>query len=181
MKTSLLPYKIGLAAIGVFVLSIVIFVLSQAGATKQDTQTYNTANDISQKLATYIDEQGTIPTTLQDAGIHSVPSTISYTKLSDQSYKFCMTYKAKDDGLNSSSIAQTLIMAGDPALSDVSTSTTTDTLIISPSHKKGATCQTITPPYLSSNFGGSSNDTLNYGTGGGTIDTYNLSSPTYTN
>ncbi|HEY8999351.1 MAG TPA: hypothetical protein VIM53_03455 [Candidatus Saccharimonadales bacterium] len=91
MRNSLFAYKVGLAAIGIFVLSLVVYVATQAGATKQDTQTYNAANSIAQKLNGYIDTQGTIPSSLQVAGATNVPPTVTYVKLSDSSYKFCVT------------------------------------------------------------------------------------------
>ncbi len=178
MKNTLLAYKIGLAGIGIFVLSLVIYVATQAGATKQDTQTYNAANSISQKLDTYIDSQGTIPDTLQTAGVSSVPSTISYAKLSDSSYKFCATYKTKDSGFDSgTSIIETIAAAESPISG--TTSSSADALYISPAHKKGENCQTITPPFLSSDFSTSNNSDNSFDNSfGNPSDTYQLTDPT---
>lgn len=180
MKNSLLAYKIGLAGIGIFVLALAIYVGTQAGATKQDTQTYNAASSIADKLNSYIDEQGTIPTSLQTVGVSSVPSAITYTKLSDSSFKFCVTYKTKDDGFgSSSSLVGTIAAMESPTFN--SSSSTNDTLYISPAHKKGADCQTITPPFLSSDFGTSDNSNDNSfddNSFSNPSDTYQLTDPT---
>ncbi len=55
MKTALLKYKIGLQIIFVFSVIMVRFVVVQASGTKQDTKTNNAANDIADKLNTYVE------------------------------------------------------------------------------------------------------------------------------
>ncbi len=149
MKNNLLPYKIGLAVIGLFVLGLTIFVIMQANSTKQDAQTDKKANEIANKLNSYINTHQQVPDSLAGAGIKDVPSTITYQKLGTANdYKFCVTYKNKSSGFDATS-------AVFGAASGTSVDTSSDTsdyssytkysLYIDPTHHKGANCQTIKP------------------------------------
>lgn len=146
---SLLKYKIGLAVLLVFAVGITVLVLIQASATKQDTKTYNSANTIANELNNYIDTNNTIPSSLGQAGIKNVPSTISYVVLSSTSYKFCATYKGSSSGFDAAGTV-TDLMTGSLS-SDSSSSDTyggnTD-LYINPTYHKGANCQTIVPQII---------------------------------
>lgn len=143
---SLLYYKIGLAAIGVFVVTLLVIVLSQASANKQDQNTYNKAISISTSLQNYIDRNNKLPDNLAQAGATNVPSTISYTKLSNYSFKFCVTYKASSSSFDPSSVTSNLINSS--ISNTVGSSDTGSYLTIGANYHKGLNCQTITDTYL---------------------------------
>ncbi|HSW80056.1 MAG TPA: hypothetical protein VLG47_04745 [Candidatus Saccharimonadales bacterium] len=146
MKKNYLGYKIGLAVIGIFVVGVAIFVMMQAGNTKKDADTDKAANKIAEKLNNYISTNNKIPDSLGQVGAASVPTTVTYTKLSDSKYKFCVNYKTTSSGYDATE-----------AVYNVATGNTLDTtppdynitssLYIPSTHHKGANCQTI-KPYL---------------------------------
>lgn len=144
MKSHLLKYKIGLAVIALFTLGIVGFVVMQASATKQDTKTNSAANDIANKLNAYITDNQTVPTSLAQAGVKNAPATITYQKLSEDSYKFCATYKANSSGFDAAS-AVAEVASGGTADTGSSTFTDTSSLFIDTTYHKGTDCQTIKP------------------------------------
>lgn len=82
-QNPLLLYKIGLAVIGVFVIVLVVMVVTQANGAKQDTNSFNEATKIANTLNDYIDSNGTVPQSLSDAGVVNIPSSVTYTKVSD--------------------------------------------------------------------------------------------------
>jgi type II secretory pathway pseudopilin PulG len=150
MHNSLRKYQIGLAIIGVFTLVLIVIVLVQASATKQDTKTTRVANDIATKLEAYISDKQAIPSSLSAIDVSDVPTTISYQKLSSSSYKFCLTYKSASSGFDAAS-AVSEVASGSyggsySSLSDSSASSSdTSYLSIPDTHHKGQNCQTIKP------------------------------------
>ncbi|HSX36241.1 MAG TPA: hypothetical protein VLH84_04900 [Patescibacteria group bacterium] len=150
MRPQLFKYKVGLGIIGVFVLVMAVFVLLQADNAKKDIATDKAANDIAQKLNDYVDTQQTIPESLDTAGIKDVPDTITYQRLSDSSYKFCVKYKSASTGLDSTTLLQAAT-SFDTTGSGFTDSSQPDpvsnpsSLYISANHKKGANCQTVEP------------------------------------
>ena len=148
MEKSLSKYKIGLLVLMVFAVAMAAIVLVQASATKADTKTNNTASNIADALNNYIDSNGTIPATLAGAGVKQVPSTISYQKLSDSSYKFCVTYKGNSSGFDATGVVSDL-MTGSLSTDSGDSGGNTDLLIDSMYHK-GANCQTVQPAYITS-------------------------------
>jgi len=151
MQSKLRKYQIGLAALGLFTLVIVVVILVQAGATKQDADTTKKANDIATKLEMYISTKQMIPDSLGAVGVSDVPATISYQKLSDTSYRFCLTYKSASSGFDAAS-AVTDVATGSYGQRYSSLGNTTDTetgdtgyLYIPDTHHKGSNCQTIKP------------------------------------
>lgn len=141
MKTTLLKYKIGLLILFVFAVALVGLVLVQASGTKQDTKTNNAAQDIADKLNTYVSDNNTAPATLADTGAKNVPSTISYQKLSDTSYKFCATYKGNSSGFDASGVATDLMTGSVNSMPNLPADNSE--LIIDSTYHKGANCQTI--------------------------------------
>jgi len=153
-RSQLAKYKIGLLVVGIFTVAMLVMVLVQASATKQDIATDKIANGDADKLNTYTEQQYAVPETLRQVGITQNSSNISYTKLSDNRYKFCVTYKAASSNFDPSAVAGDLATGGSSF--DWSTDTTSDSYLYIPtSHHKGANCQTI-------DTGGG----LNYGGGG---------------
>jgi hypothetical protein len=147
-QTSLLKYKIGFIFVGIFVVVVLFLVISQAQDTKDDTATYNRVVSISNSLNQFINADTAtiyIPSTLGQAYISNVPSTISYQKLSSDSYKFCVDYKTSVTDFSPSAVATGIITN----TLDGSNQTTGDNeyLYISPDHHKGNNCQII-KPYL---------------------------------
>jgi len=148
-QKSLLKYKIGFTILGIFTVVFLFMVISQAQATKDDSNTYNSASTISDTLNQYIIDSGVVPISLNSAGVHSVPSTISYQKLSDISFKFCVYYKTTSSGFDPSATVTNLLTS---SLSSNQTSPTDNTyLYVDPTHHKGNNCQKINPSYLNSN------------------------------
>lgn len=155
MSQPITKYKIGLAVVGLFTVAITIWALAQAGATKQDNNTYNTANNIANKLNSYTESNDTAPYSLSYAGVNNPPSTITYTRLSDSSYRFCIYYKTASSNFDASS-----------AESDLFTSSVSDSnsysgsldygangyLFIDTSHHKGNNCQVVNLYTDSTNF-----------------------------
>jgi hypothetical protein len=146
MDKRLSKYKAGLAVLMVLALALVAVVLVQASATKVDTKTNNTASSIADTLNNYVDTNNVIPATLAGAGVKSVPSTISYQKLSDGSYKFCVTYKGNSSGFNAGGVA-TDLLSGQLGAGAGDSSGNTD-LTIDATYHKGANCQTVQPSYI---------------------------------
>lgn len=68
--------------------------MHQAGLKRQDLRTQTVAYDIENKLANYIEAKQRVPATLAEAGVKSVPPTISYSKLGRGTYRFCATYRS---------------------------------------------------------------------------------------
>lgn len=145
MKPTLLKYKIGLAVLLAFALVMTGMVMVQASGTKQDTKTNNAASDIADKLNSYVDNNQTVPGSLAEAGAKNVPKTISYTKLSDTSYKFCATYKGNSSGFDATGTATDLLSgSGSGTISNEPNIPVDNSfLTIDPTWHKGANCQTI--------------------------------------
>lgn len=143
MKTTLLKYKIGLLALLVFALVLTGLVVMQASGTKQDTKTNNTASNIADTLNTYVDNNQAVPATLAEAGVKNVPSTITYQKLSDTSYKFCATYKGNSSGFDATGAATDLLSGSGSITNDPNLPADNSILTIDSTWHKGANCQTV--------------------------------------
>lgn len=148
MQRTLTKYRVGLSALGLFTLVILVIVLMQASATKQDQQTLDTANTIATKLNsdTY---SGIAPNSLAQVGITNVPSTILYTKTGKSSYKFCVTYKQASNDFSASGVAQNVVArglgggTGAGGVDDQSAYNNLPDLEINPVHHTGVNCQTV--------------------------------------
>ena len=166
MKNRLFKFKVGLAILGLFTVMITWLVITQAGNNKQDIATYNSANTIAMKLQTYTDSNFQAPNSLADAGIFSVPPTITYTKLSFYEYRFCVYYKSNSDNYSAASVEQSILShaVGSSNQSYQNSSpnnSTSQYLLIDPTHHKGNNCQTIEMPQPSNLF---FNQAQNYST-----------------
>lgn len=144
MKT-LLKYKIGLGVILLFTIGMMVYVLMQTSAVKQDTETTKTARSIANKLENYVNTQQSIPSNLSTVGVNNTPSTITYTKLSPTKYKFCVTYKASNSGFNASSAVQDVTTGYYSNRLQGGSYASKSYINISDNHKKGENCQTIEP------------------------------------
>jgi len=146
MQRALNKYKIGLLVMAVFTLVLSIIVLAQASATKQDVQTYKDASKVADKLNDYVDSHG-VPSSLQAARITDVPESVTYTKLSRDSYKFCVNYKAASGGFDATDVETSLLTAayggGSSAYDDYYSKYQPSSLYLETSHKKGENCQTV--------------------------------------
>ena len=155
MPRSLSKYRIGLGLIGIFTLALLILVVTQASATKQDNVTYNQANKAADKLNNYTENYSLIPASLTAVGANNLSPNISYHKVSDTSYRFCVTYKAASSGFNTTTVEQNIVTAAAGQGTGFDSSATDNTaLLIDTTHHKGQNCQTI-KPYLY-NDGGTS-------------------------
>jgi hypothetical protein len=152
MPRSLSKYRVGLAVIAVFTLGLLIFVVAQASATKEDNTTYTQANKAADKITNYTDSYGTIPASLKAVGAGNLSPNISYRKLSATQYRFCVTYKAASSGFDTTSVEQNLVTAaaGQGASANDTSRTDNTYLYVPTTHHKGQNCQTI-KPYLYNN------------------------------
>jgi hypothetical protein len=164
MKNSLLKYKIGLVLIAIFAIGLLVFVLSEASATKQDADTFNTASKIASKLNNYVASKQTIPSSLSAAGISDTPGAVSYKKLSDSKYSFCVTYKTKSTNFSASDVEANLLTSSIDSGGDAFSGQSSDNteLFLDGTHNKGQQCQTVKPSIVDFNSGtpstGSSGD-----------------------
>jgi Tfp pilus assembly protein PilV len=148
-------YYIGFAVLVLITLGLTGFTLYQGVSGKQDRQTEQKAQDIATKLNEYVRSRQAIPESLDAAGIKDVPATITYTKKSETTYEFCVTYKhaSEDYGgvgfeqIVSGAVQQELIRS-----SDADSSYTPSSLYLPYTHKAGKSCQTVEPYYLYDNF-----------------------------
>lgn len=154
MKANLKVYKIGLGVLAVFAIVLTVIVLLQAAATKQDAKTNNEANNIANSLNSYVDDNEVIPDSLTGAGIHNVPPTISYQKLSDSEYKFCVSYKSTSSGFDATGTVTNLVLTGQLDSNYDNYSDNSD-LYISNTYHKGVNCQSVSPSWVSLNQGNS--------------------------
>jgi len=144
----LTKYMIGLGVLLLFVVGLVVWLALQAGAVRSDNKTYKAADKIAMDLESYISAKNKIPAKLTDATKEPVPATISYTKLSDSRYKFCVTYESASSDFSAAD-AQSKILSSAYGIDDPYQDSEEDTyLYVSSSHKKGQNCQTI-KPYIS--------------------------------
>ena len=165
---SLFRYKVGLAVLLILSLIVVVVVLVRAGDVRHDKDALKKSQAIATKLNTYISNNNKIPKDLAEADIKDVPDAVSYQRLSDKKYQFCVNYKT-ETSLRSLSPSLTSTLNGAMTASsssssqiqglsadDYSSSSTssryssqTSTLTVSSYHKKGKDCKTI-EPYLRS-------------------------------
>lgn len=147
-------YYIGLMALGLFTVGIAVYVLVMGVQARQDVKTEKAATKAAEKLNNYVSSKQKIPSSLKEAGVSDVPSTITYTKISNEKYKFCVTYKA-DKGYGSGDVTTALTGAATsklygssyPELDDESEESY---LYLNYTHKKGEECHTIKPYIYSS-------------------------------
>jgi len=152
-KGSLAKYKIGLGILSLFAVVLLVIVLTQANATRQDTNAYNQATTIANTLNNYVDNNGVIPLSLSDAGVSNIPTSVSYQKLSDSSYKFCVNYKTTSSGFDTTGVESELVTGSTDQSSSYSTSNLNTDLYLDSTHHKGENCQSITPDlYNFNNF-----------------------------
>jgi type II secretory pathway pseudopilin PulG len=171
-------YKAGLGVIGLFTLGIFIFAVVQGASAKQDTQTDKAAQSIAAKLNDYVDTNQRLPKTLAEAGVHGNTTHITYTKLSDEKYKFCVDYKTASEDYTSS--VENVVGRGlygdvsSPSGSSSSSSEDQYSLYIGSSHKKGQNCQTVAPYMYSA-----SSDSSSTGTGSSSGSSFSCPGPGY--
>jgi len=152
MRGSLAKFKLGLIIIGGFVIVLLVMVVTQASATKQDNNTYNRAGSIADTLNNYVDTKNTIPESLVAAGIYDAPATISYQKLSSSKYRFCVDYKTSASDFDVTNVEDNIIDPSSQANNSAVDSQTNTDLFIDTSHHKGQNCQVV-QPYITSNYG----------------------------
>lgn len=158
MPPKLKKYAIGLAVTMLFVVGLSVWLVAQAGVVKADNEAYDAATKIADKLNDYIDSEQVIPESLSDASIHNAPDSVTYTKISEEKYKFCVEYKTNSSGMDTASLT-TSVMTG--LYGDMSSGNYPDddkyeptSLYINYYHKKGQDCQTVKPyiAYSSSDY-----------------------------
>lgn len=151
MGSKLTAYKIGLGIIGLFTLLLMVVVVWQAGDYKHDNKLNQQASGIADTLNSYIDNNQSVPSNLAQAGVNDPPSGITYTKLSSDSYKFCVDYRSSANGFSSSAVTEQLLSLSTGFGASNYTATQGPTLSILPYYHKGENCQTIKPPIYTNN------------------------------
>jgi len=155
-QKSLTKYYIGFIILGLFVIILLLLVVVQAQSTKDDTDTYNKATTIANNLSQFISVNNYVPASLKNASVSSIPQ-VSYQRLSSDSFKFCVKYKATSSDFNPTAVVDGLITN---TLEGPNQPTNDNTfLYLSPDHHSGNNCQTIEPTLVS----GYSPDLLNSG------------------
>ncbi len=142
-RSGIIKYRIGLGVIGLFTVIMLVLVLIQAGVTKQDTQTDKLANSMADSLNSYTDSNFAVPATLRQAGIIKTSPYITYTKVSNSKYKFCVTYKTTSSNFDPSMAVNNVLMGGVSSWDSSSSAGTNTDLYIPISHHKGVNCQTV--------------------------------------
>lgn len=166
-KNTLNRYRLGLGLLGVATVILAAYLISQASGVKQDTLTYNRANAIANKLNDYVDNQQKVPSSLAEAGITNVPSTISYRQIDSNSYQFCATYKSASTNFSAVDSAESAITGQFEGAQNYSSANAgadfpNTTLFIDGSHQKGQNCQTIKPDIFNFQGSGASGTTCIY-------------------
>ena len=142
-------YYIGFLVLAVITLGLTGYVIKLGADSKSDKKTESAAQDIAKKLNEYVETKRKVPNNLTDAGVASVPSEIKYTKNSEMSYSFCVTYKTNrgyGGGVNISSIVSGAVSSSlSSAFKDSTTDYKPTALYLSYIHKKGENCQTVQP------------------------------------
>jgi hypothetical protein len=154
----LAKYVIGLSVLFVLTLGLAGWLFMQAGDVKADTKTYESAQKIATELDRYITDQNKIPMSLNIATDERVPAEVKYTKLSDERYRFCVTYKAANSQVDFGDAQSKLLMNAYGATGSALKADEESYLYVSSSHKKGENCQTIKPYLMSSLFDSSFDD-----------------------
>ncbi len=131
------------------VLVLLIFVLYRGISSKQDRQTFQKASSIAAQLNSYTDSKFKVPNSLAAVGAKDVPSTITYTKLSSTTYRFCVTYKYSNKDVTgkvasdvTSATSGLSSSANEPTFSGGDGSAPFD-LTIESNYKAGQNCQKI--------------------------------------
>lgn len=165
-KSPLFKYQLGLLVLGLATVALFVFVVMQGSSSRQDNKTNKAAQEIASKLNDYIIAKSRIPDSLQETGAAAAPKTITYEKLGDESYRFCATYKAGSDSIDTPALFANPLTGGYYDKDLYGDAGASSYLYISDSYKKGENCQTVTPYIYSSdttNNGGS--NLQNNGTG----------------
>lgn len=143
-------YYIALTAIGLFIAGMGIYTIYNGISGRQDIVTLKKAQDIAEKLNSYVSKQQEIPKDLSVIGVKDVPDTITYTRKSSKSYEFCVTYRHEDSsgGMYNGGIVPLgglTTVVGMPDFDNGGSYTDDSYLYISTSHAAGKNCQTIKP------------------------------------
>ena len=153
-------YYIGLLVLAAIVVGLLGYTLYQGGLAKQDKVVLDRATEIADKLNNYVSTENKIPASLSAADIDDVPEAISYKKLSDEKYKFCVTYKSASRGYGvgpTEVLTAALMQQYAAGAYDYGDSYEPATLYVdSYGYTKGENCQTI-KPYLSSSLDDTTN------------------------
>ena len=151
-------YYIGLLVIGFITLCLAGYIGILGVQTRQDIETEKKAMRIADQLNAYTDRNATLPKDLATAGVGDVPKTVSYQKLTAETYKFCVNYK-QSKGYASTDITSTITNAATSKLygfsGDIAPDYQSTYLYVGSSHEKGENCQTIKPYMYSSSYNSS--------------------------
>ncbi|MDB5185419.1 MAG: hypothetical protein JWN38_1227 [Candidatus Saccharibacteria bacterium] len=159
MPNKLRKYQLGFAAIGLVVFVALLITLFSAGPARHDKATYKAATAAATAVDRYVTKHQAVPDSLSAAGVDRTVSTVSYQKISNNTYKLCATYQADADfGTNPGDALYQSYYSG-------STLNTSDvvgqSVYFTDFYHKGTECHTARPSFYTSSddiFGGSSSD-----------------------
>ncbi|MBI2592417.1 hypothetical protein HYW36_02995 [Candidatus Saccharibacteria bacterium] len=139
-------YYFGLAALFVLTVVFVVITLAQGKSSKRDEQTSKKVESISTKLMDYVYQQNSVPSSLNEAGIQDVPSTITYAKLDSERFKFCAYFDRASSSFDAGPLAFLTGLVFRVPTSEASPEEETpylDSYSLAYAHKKGQNCQTV--------------------------------------
>lgn len=141
-------YYLGFLVLTVLTVFATIYTLAQGEAGKKDEETAKKVEKIAPELDEYIYQENKIPQSLDAAGIKDVPSTITYTKLDEERFKFCATFQRASGSFDAGPFAfltGLAFRAPEPEDDSGEERTYFDYYTLSYFHKKGENCQTVKP------------------------------------
>jgi hypothetical protein len=127
-------YKAGIAGIAMILAGAIGLGLWQWHNTRHDSQTLSSANDIAQKLNSYTDTHKTVPADLKTVGVKSVSKDITYKRVSDSRYEFCVSFRTQTGFFGP--------FGGDYYYAD---NQSQSALYIDSYHNKGKRCEKVDP------------------------------------
>lgn len=123
------------------------YTLSKSASAKEDAKTTAKSIEIANKLDSFVQKNGQLPSTLDDAGLNSVPTTITYTK-TDGGYRLCTNYHNKAVNYNPA-LNIPVPYALNPEFAGITSAGSqsgVNTYLLVYSHKSGQNCQTLISP-----------------------------------
>lgn len=142
-KPRLYGYYIFFVLLMAFTAAAVIYTLSKAGAAKADSVTAAKTLEISSQLQSYLNKYNSLPPTIDDAGVNSVPSSISYAKITG-GYMLCVNYK--NAAIHNPFSSVPLRASGLSFNGQMTGQSTVDINKLVYLHKSGQNCQKIFQP-----------------------------------
>lgn len=141
-------------------MAALVYVFSKADDAKTDRHTSAKLTEIVAKLNDFVAKNGQLPSSLDDAGVNDVPSSISYAKTSLSQYQLCGYYKFSGSTSHAAFLGQLSNWRSSSAAEPAGNSDFINGSSLVSSYNAGQNCQTLKDPgvkNLNSARGASSN------------------------